>query len=86
MGIDPQTDGQVKTILANTIRHCGGIPNDMEVDICSTLVENLMTKTVAEQCVVIATQMVSIPGGQRNLTWEEITHAIMRELLGWTGM
>jgi hypothetical protein len=51
-----------------------------------TEIKRSTTKTVAGRCVVIATQMVPIPGGERNRTWEEITHAIMRELLGWKGM
>jgi hypothetical protein len=51
-----------------------------------TEIKRATTKAVAEQCIVIATRLVSTPDGQRNLTWEEITHAIMRELLGWTGM
>lgn len=86
MRIDPVTDEQVKTNLKNMIVNCGATPNDLDVDLAFTAVENIMTKKIAGRCVVIATQMVPIPGGERNRTWEEITHAIMRELLGWKGM
>ena len=86
MRIDPVTDEQVKTILKNMIVNCGATPNNLDVDLAFTAVENVMTKKIAGQCIVIATQMVPIPGGQRNLFWDEITHGIMREVLGWTGM
>jgi hypothetical protein len=84
MHIDEATDSQVKTIIRDTITNCGGTPKDMDLDICSTLVEDVVGKMVAGRCVEIATGLV--PGTERNRTWEEISHGIGREMLGWAGM
>jgi hypothetical protein len=86
MRVDAVTDSQVKTIIRDTITNCGGTPKEIELDLCSTMVEDAVGKAVAGRCVEIATATVPIPDGQRNRTWEEISHAIMRELLGWAGM
>jgi len=42
-------------------------------------------KSVAKRCLKIASEMVNTDP-PRHRTWEEICHAIMRELLGWGGL